>query len=58
MRLKKPTVRNKGTPYEAIQCSSSECMWHRNPIKKWLYIYIINDLNKIIWRYFQREIEL
>ena len=58
VRIKGPTIFGKGTEWERVQAAAKETVWHINPIKRWLYRYIVNDLNKILWKLFEKEIEL
>ncbi len=59
MRIKGPTIKNKGDPkWEAIQISSSDVGWHIVWWKHVTYRYFLNWFNRILWKYFTKEIEL
>ncbi len=55
MRIKGPTIR-KGDG--GVRVSASEVNWCRNPIKGLLYRCGLNQFNKILFKYFEKEIEL
>jgi hypothetical protein len=59
MRIKGPTIRNKGDPlWEAVQISPSDIKWHRVVWKKLVYRYFLNWFNRVLWKHFTKEIEL